>query len=164
MHYKHHTEEYSSHIRPQTCYAYQPEQSSQQSISHGKPRSAAAARSIPASYKNLFEQILLKSQSASPSDRQPLLPDFTKKQTRKTSVSDTRLSKKETPETTTVRSSVSDQQLAASTKLPDVSSRLPNSKPTDHQRVPSHTNRTLRYMVHHFPQVPSRGSSAMVYI
>lgn len=129
---------------------------------------SAASRLTPTPHshnKNTFELISLKSQSASPSsDKQTLLPDVSGKQAKKTtSVSDTRLTKKEIPEASTaVRATVSDQ-LLASTKLPKSAAHLPNSKPAaDHQKVPSHTNRTLRYMVHHFPQVSSRQSSVMV--
>ena len=164
LHYKHHAEEYSSHIRPQTCYAYSLEQGSQRQLtSHFKPCSAVS-RPTPTPHdciKNAFERPLLKPQSASPSNRQSLLPDIAGKQARKNfSVSDTRLPKKEILESATIRATVSDQHLASA--KPDVPSLLPNSKPADHQKAPSHANRTLRYMVHHFPQVPSRASSAMV--
>ena len=169
LHFKHHAEEYSSHIRPQTSYAYSLEQSSQrQSASLVKPHSAVS-RSTPTPHnrgKNAFEQISVKLEGTSLPEKQPLLPDVTRKHVRKTSVSDTRLPKKEIqPETTTIRASVSDQQLAGAAKLPDMATtHLPSYKPTtDHQRAPSHTNRTLRYMVRHFPQVSSRASSAMVF-
>ena len=167
LHFKHHAEEYSSHIRPQTSYAYSLEQGSQRQItSHVKPHSAVS-RPTPTPHncvKNAFEQISLKLEGTSLSEKQPLLPNVTRKHVRKTSVSDTRLPRKEIPETTTIRASVSDQQLAGAAKLPDMATaHLPSYKPTtDHQRTPSHTNRTLRYMVHHFPQVSSRASSAMV--
>ena len=169
MHFKHHAEEYSSHIRPQTSYAYSLEQSSQRQISsHVKPHSAVS-RPTPTPHncmKNAFEQISLKLEGTSLSEKQSLLPDVTRKHVRKASVSDTRLPKKEIPETSTIRASVSDQQLAGAAKLPDMATaHLPNYKPMiEHQRTPSHTNRTLRYMVRHFPQVSSRGSSAMVKI
>lgn len=164
LHYKHHAEENSLHVRPQTCYAYPLEQGSQkQFTSHVKPRSAVSRPSPALSVydKNAFEQPLLKSRSASLSDKRPSLPDVTGRQAKKTSISDTGLTKKEIPELTTVRATVSDQQLATA-KLPDVSTHLLAHKPPDIQKAPSHTNRTLRYMVHHFPQVSSRGSSAMV--
>jgi len=159
LHYNHHHEEHSSHIRPQTSYACSLEQGSQRQI---KPHSAASrTTSTP---RNAFEQASLKVHSASPSERQSLLPNFTGKQTRKTSVSDTRLPKKEMLEAAVIRATVSDQHLASAAKLPDMATAYPpNCMPlTDHQRTPSHTNRTLRYMVHHFPQVPSRASSAVV--
>ena len=167
LHFKHHAAEYSSHIRPQTSYAFPLEQSSQkQFTSHVKPHSAAS-RPSTTPHKNAFEQMIsLKLEGTSMSEKQPLLPDVTRKQVRKTSVSDTRLPKKEIPETATIRASISDQQLAGSARLPDMATtHLLSYKPTtDHQRTPSHTNRTLRYMVHHFPQVSSRGSSAMVKV
>lgn len=162
LHYKHHAEECLSHIRPQTCYAYSLEQGSQkQLISHLKPRSPVSRPPTPHVYsRNVFEQPSWKPQSASPSDRQSLLPDIGWKQARKSSISDTRLPRKEMPESTTIRATVSDQHLASA--KPDVPSQA-NSKPAaDHQKVPSHANRTLRYMAHHIPQAPSRGSSAMV--
>lgn len=169
LHFKHHAEEYSSHIRPQTSYAYSLEQGSQRQITspHVKPHSAAS-RPTPTPHncvKNACEQISLKLERTLLSEKQPLLPDVTRKHVRKTSVSDTRLPKKEITETTTtITASVSDQQLAGAAKLPDMATtHLPSYKPMiDHQRAPSHTNRTLRYMVRHFPQVSSRGSSAMV--
>ena len=160
LHYKHHAEEYLSHIRPQTCYAYSLEQGSQKQLSHLKPRFPVSRPSTPHVYnRNAFEQPSWKPQSVSPSDRQSLLPDIGWKQTRKTSISDTRLPKKEMPESTTIRATVSDQHLACA--KPDVPSP-PNSKSADHQKTPSHANRTLRYTAHHIPQAPSRVSSAMV--
>jgi len=103
---------------------------------------------------------LLKSHGASLSDKKPLLPEVTGKNTKKTSASDTRLTKKELPEITNVKASVSDQQLAGK-KLPDMTPHPPNSRPADNQKVPSLNNKTLRYMAHHFP-ASSRESSAMV--
>ena len=159
LHYKHHHEEYSSHIHPQTSYAHALEQGSQKQM---KPHSPAS-RIVSAPNRNAFEQGSLKGRSGSLSERQSLLPNSTGKQPRKTSLSDTRLPKKEMPEAAVIRATVSDQHLASAAKLPEMAAAHPPNYKALTEHTPSHTSRTLRYMVHHFPQVPSRASSVMVY-
>lgn len=170
LHYQQYVDENSSHIRPQTCYTYPLGQDSQRQFSsNAKSSSAVSSRPTPTPHdcsKSVPEQTSSKPQTSSPSDRPPLLlPDVIGKQSRKGSVSDTRLASKQTPEVTTVRASVSDQHLVCKKKADVSPATPPNSKPPDHHKVPSHSNRTLRYMARHFPpQVTSRESSAMVKI
>jgi len=84
-------------------------------------------------------------------DKQPMFPEVG---ANKSSISETRLANKQLVEMS-VQASASDQHLNSG----KIWERRGSSTST---RVHSRNNRTLRYMVHHFPQLPSREPSALV--
>ena len=161
LHYKHNSQERNTpHIRPQTCYGYGLEQGSQDQLSPhpNRPNShSLSSRPTPVPHSCVNKEISDQSspsqqrpQSSSLYDKQPMFPEVDVKGTNKNSVSETRLANK-------LSSSGSDQQLNSG----KIWERRGHSSGAS-TRVHSRNNRTLRYMVHHFPQLPSREPSAMV--
>lgn len=166
LHYKHHSQEYTPHIRPQTCYGYTLDQGSQDQFSPYPNRSRShslCSRPTPVPHnccnKEISDQSLpsqQRPQSSSLYDKQPMFPEVNGRGANKSSISETRLANKQFLETS-VQTSVSDQHLNSG-KIWERQSHSSGSS----TRIHSRNNRTLRYMVHHFPQLPSREPSAMV--